>query len=1028
MVPPLALFLIIAAAFVLAAPVVAIVALRRTAAIRDLEQRLLEMQSRLSGIDRRLRDLQHRITDTSSAVPEHPPAIPHLDVSDLVAPSAQTGVPEPPGPPTTPAPGTPQPPPRPLPPPATPPSPTTPLEPRVPPSPLHPPAGAPPAAPSFSSLPSGPSGIDWERWLGIRGAAVLGAIALGLAGLLFFRYSIEHGLITPAMRVVFGTITGLVCVAGSFPLRARGYRAASEGVAGAGIVILYAAFWAAHALYALIPLTAAFVLMVLVTTTCCLLSVRQGSLLVAVLGLVGGFATPLLLSSGQDRPIGLFGYVLLLDLGLLLVGRKRAWPALGLLSLIGTALMQALWIGARMGPERLALGLLILGLFAALFAVFSRFVPGATSGESELSRRTGIAALLLPFLFALYFAGRVELGPHLYPIALLLAALAAGAGFVARSHAVHTVDAGAAAGCVAVVLVWTVQHTLTPALAWETTLAAIGLAAIFHLFVEIDPEPAAAEGPAVAAILATAGLFSVLLLAAAQSSVSPWPWVAGWAAIAALLYRHAAFPERPWLQLLAAAGLGIGLSILHLSHQVPPALPPAPMVLALLVGAAIALQGTALMRRSEETRAFAERGAALLPIILMLGLAGSGMLRGLDALPALGTAILLGLLAALAATRVGHGLWYAAAAGVTFIVHKAWLAAHPPFHLPPGELTTALLLQAAAVAVLTLWPLLAVSRFSGDRIAWYAAALVGPAWFWSLKSLYVARFGDGAIGVLPVLLGALSLLAAVRARDAWPEGDERRASTLAWFAAVALCFVAVAIPLQLEKQWVTIGWALQGLAVIALWTRLDHPGLKYFGLLLLGAASARLVANPALLTYYPRPATRIVNWLLYTYLVPAGALLLSAWHLRPREAERARAWEKDLYAPGIPVGAIGASVATIVVLFVWMNLEIADWFATGDALTLSLRGTQAQRLTVSITWAIYALLLLGLGMARAAIGLRWLSLAFLLVTIGKVFLYDLSGLTDLYRVASLVGLAVSLILVSLLYQRFVFRRDPAEGA
>jgi uncharacterized membrane protein len=47
------------------------------------------------------------------------------------------------------------------------------------------------------------------------------------------------------------------------------------------------------------------------------------------------------------------------------------------------------------------------------------------------------------------------------------------------------------------------------------------------------------------------------------------------------------------------------------------------------------------------------------------------------------------------------------------------------------------------------------------------------------------------------------------------------------------------------------------------------------------------------------------------------------------------------------------------------------------------------------------------------------------LTIGKVFLYDLGQLRDLYRVASLVGLAVSLILVSLAYQRFVFRRGGA---
>ena len=51
-----------------------------------------------------------------------------------------------------------------------------------------------------------------------------------------------------------------------------------------------------------------------------------------------------------------------------------------------------------------------------------------------------------------------------------------------------------------------------------------------------------------------------------------------------------------------------------------------------------------------------------------------------------------------------------------------------------------------------------------------------------------------------------------------------------------------------------------------------------------------------------------------------------------------------------------------------------------------------------------------------------MSLLFLLVSIGKVFLYDLGELKDLYRVASLMGLALSLIIVSFAYQRFVFRR------
>ena len=1056
---PFALILIVVAGFVLAAPILAIAALRRTSRLQDLEARLEEMHLRLSGIDRRLRELQHRSAAPTQAAAESHPAPPPIDdalaeLTGLVPPAEPAArhaePPEPPGGPEPPRPQEPgTPPPRPLPPQGPPPIPTTPLDPGVPPTPSGPqpppprataaraggtisPGAHPPAAPSFTSLPPGSSGIDWERWLGIRGAAVLGAIALGLAGLLFFRYSIEHGLLTPTMRVVSGTITGLACIVLSARLRTRGYRAASEGVAGAGIVILYAAFWAAHTLYHLIPLPAAFVLMVLVTATCCLLSVRQESLLVAVLGLVGGFATPLLLSSGEDRPIGLFGYILLLDFGLLMVGRKRGWPSLGLLSLLATALMQALWIGLRMGPERVMLGLVILAVFAALFAVFSRLGTGKrAAAEAPLARATEIAALLLPFAFALYFAGRVDLGPHLYPVALLLGALAAGAGFTARGHGQHTVDAGAAAGCVAVVFVWCAQHALTTALSWEVALTAVGLAAIFHLFVELEPQPDGQEGPAVAGVLAALGLFAVTLFAASKGTAIPWPWLAGWGGLTVLLYRHAAFPGRAYLQLAAAAGLGIGLSIFHHAQFNTPGFPSAPIVLGLFAAACVALQAAALARRDEEAIPFAERSAALLPILLLLALVPSPFLRALPVVPALGASLVLGLLAALAATRLGNGLWYAAAVGATWLAQNAWVGAHPPIHPPfpptPNEVLAALLLEAATVVLLTLWPLFAVRRFSDDPIAWYAAALCGPLWFLSLRSLYTARFGDAAIGVLPILLGALALLAASQVRGAWSVDDPRRKSALAWFAAVALCFVAVAIPLQLEKQWVTIGWALQGLAVIALWSRLDHPGLKYFGLLLLGAATVRLVANPALLTYYPRPETRIVNWLMYTYLVPWAALLGSAWLLRPRETERARDWESGLYGSGAPIGAAGASISAIAVLFVWMNLAIADWYSTGSSLTLTFGGTQAQRLTVSITWAIYALMLLGLGMARSAIGLRWLSLAFLLVTIGKVFLYDLGELKDLYRVASLVGLAVSLLLVSLLYQRFVFRRDPGGG-
>jgi uncharacterized membrane protein len=170
----------------------------------------------------------------------------------------------------------------------------------------EPPPTVPPPAPRAQ--------IEWERWIGIRGAAAAGGIVLALAALLFFQYSIEHGLISPTMRVVLGAIVGICCVVGSEWLVRRGQAAAASALAGAGVVILYGATWAAQNLYSLIGTLPAFVLMILITVVCVALAVSRDAPFIAVLGLLGGFATPILVASDVDSPAALFGYILLLDL------------------------------------------------------------------------------------------------------------------------------------------------------------------------------------------------------------------------------------------------------------------------------------------------------------------------------------------------------------------------------------------------------------------------------------------------------------------------------------------------------------------------------------------------------------------------------------------------------------------------------------------------------------------------------------------------------------------------------------------
>src|SRR5207247_8444683 len=360
------------------------------------------------------------------------------------------------------------------------------------PPPPRPVPAAPPARPAAPPRPARPAppaaagaprvGIDWERWFGVHAAAVLGGVALALAGLLFFKYSIEHGLIPPWLRVVIGTLVGVGCIAGSEGTLRRRYARTADALAGAGMVVLYAAFWAASIRYGLVPIPLAFVLMVAVTASGCVLSWRHTSQVIASLGLVGGFLTPLLLSTGADRPIGLFGYVLLLATGLLYLARKRRWPVLALLSLAGTVFYQAFWIGTRMGPDRLLLGLAILGAFALLFAVAPRLAGGEETDLEWLIAQAG--GVLVPFAFVLYFASRTRLGLHFHPYGILLVPLSAAAGWITRVQRTYRIGLGAAAATVAILGAWLFTRAVGAGLAWEAALWCVVLALTFHVFVE----------------------------------------------------------------------------------------------------------------------------------------------------------------------------------------------------------------------------------------------------------------------------------------------------------------------------------------------------------------------------------------------------------------------------------------------------------------------------------------------------------------------------------------------------------------
>src|SRR5438105_9115909 len=196
--------------------------------------------------------------------------------------------------------------------------------------------------PAQPSLPA----INWEQFMGAKLFAWIGGLALFLGVAFFVKYSFEHNLIPPEARVAIGFVVGLALVAGGLALKRKENVVTAQTLCATGILILYAVTFACRSFYhfAFFGLVPTFLLMALITAVAFLLAVRLNAIAVAILGMAGGFLTPILLSTGQDNPPALFGYIALLDIGLLMLARRKEWIALPVLGAVGTVLMQIGWM------------------------------------------------------------------------------------------------------------------------------------------------------------------------------------------------------------------------------------------------------------------------------------------------------------------------------------------------------------------------------------------------------------------------------------------------------------------------------------------------------------------------------------------------------------------------------------------------------------------------------------------------------------------------------------------------------------
>jgi uncharacterized membrane protein len=853
--------------------------------------------------------------------------------------------------------------------------------------------------------------IGFEELFGRRLPIWAGGITLAVAGILIVRYSIEAGLLSPALRVAAGLLFGFGLIGGAEAARRRSDQVedprVAQALSGAGIATLYGILLVAANLYGLIGSGLAMVGMTLVTGLAMLLSVRFGAPS-ALLGLAGGLAAPALIGSDQPNVPLLTLYLALAVGGLTALSARQRWGWLGISALTGgfgwgllLLLGGALDVSGTLalGGYLLLLGLLLPGLgmagdhrarvqlVAALLTALQMSALLATGGFALL--HWGLFGLLavgvqwlawrnpelrpLPAMGAIIFALLAGVWPEPAPTDFLLVGSIGLLIFVAPAAwrlwrpGGGLLEVGQIAGLAIAALAVPLRHYHLLDGSRDTLLGMLALALAGGVagLASAGWTKAARRYDARFALLAVA---STLLLCGASGLLLPWWLVAG-----------------------TIAAIGFGLLLLG---QKADDLRLEPVAWSLL-GAGILLPFYGAIFGDGSALDMEDAARFGLLALIAAAFAWRGRVRQLRQAAQVGMV----LTAVLAAGEVMPDRWLPLVPAAMLLCLGLFAASRNAL-VRPAILTGLALSLMLAVEPLLFWVGDALSSLGGDPMLMTGAA--EP--FEALVHLVVPALAAAA--------GCWLARASLKRREHFV------LAAIALLAAAGLHSLYKGLfALDSYERWEMLGlaerlvWAglLVGGAVL-LWRRqLRRPALW------LGATGLAYHAWYSLFLHNPLWSIQAVgelpllNLLLPLYLVPLAALYLARERLKlPAE------WRR------------GGEIA-FMLLILGLGFSLLRQAFSGTLLTAASL-SQAEDIARSILAIAAAIGFLLWGIRSSNRDWRIASLVLMLGAALKVFLFDASGLEGLVRIASFVALGFSLIGIGWLYARQLRREEPAGAA
>ncbi len=210
-----------------------------------------------------------------------------------------------------------------------------------------------------------------EQRIGQRALGWVAVVVLLFAMAFFVRYAFQNQWVGPLGRVTIGIVVGLALVVRGRSYWRRGWHVFSQMLTAAGVVLLYLSTFSAFGFYHLLPQRVAGVFLMALVAESALLADRYRAPAIALITIIGGLLTPMLMHSEHDQYQSLFVYLAVLNAGTIALLSRHPWPGIGTVALVGTQVLFWMWHDENMHPEKL------LAASAFQFVMFAMYLAHA---------------------------------------------------------------------------------------------------------------------------------------------------------------------------------------------------------------------------------------------------------------------------------------------------------------------------------------------------------------------------------------------------------------------------------------------------------------------------------------------------------------------------------------------------------------------------------------------------------------------------------------------------------------------------